>query len=326
MGLSRTPTKHEGDITMSEMVALNHEKVNLKDISHKDKAWDKHKKKADIVSKLYFIYSDNPRDDRRAEKIRDCAGFLRFGRDDTGTLNLIEARFCHKRACPVCQWRRSLMMKAKFYLNLPDILLKYPNARFIFLTLTVKNCELKDLRTTIQKMNKNFTYLMKQEYFKKVVIGYVKNVEVTKSENGTAHPHFHVLLAVIPSYFSGEYYKSQIKWRELWKEQMKLDYLPQVDVRIPKANDDTHNYIQELLKYPVKESDIDVRSKWFISYCEQVHHLRFISTGGIFKGIIKEVPVSDDELINTNPDEGKKAIEIMDFVWNRIDKHYQRKF
>lgn len=311
---------------MSEIIAVSKQKVNLRDISRRDKVWDTHKAKSDIVSKLYSKYSNNPRDDRRAEKIRDCAGFLRFAKDQFNTLHLIEAHFCHKRACPVCQWRRSLMLKAKFYANLPEVMKQNPNTRYIFLTLTVKNCELSDLRSTIKQMNTAFSNLMKLEMMKKIVLGYCRNVEVTKADDNKAHPHFHVLLAVKSSYFSSEYYISHAKWAKLWQNVLRVDYLPVVDVRIPRSDKENHNVVQELLKYPVKESDIDIKSKWFIDYVEQVHHLRFISTGGILKDIVKDVqPKTDDELINVSEDqEDHNITEILNFKWNRPTKHYKR--
>lgn len=312
---------------MSEIIAVNKQKVNLRDISRRDKVWDTHKAKADIVSRLYHKYADSPRDHKRSLKIKDCAGFLRFGRDSyDGTLHLIEAHFCHKRACPICQWRRSLMLKAKFYSNLPQVMNENPKARYIFLTLTVKNCELSELRSTIQMMNKAFDRMMKLEYMKKVVLGYCRNVEVTKADDEKAHPHFHVLLAVSPSYFSSENYLSQIKWKKLWQECLRIDYSPVVDVRIPQTDQDKNNVVKELLKYPVKEADIDIKSKWFLDYCEQVHHLRFISTGGILKNIVKDIqPQTDQELIKLNEEsEDHKITELLDFKWDRPSKHYKR--
>ena len=311
---------------MSEIIAVSKQKVNLRDISRRDKVWDSHKAKADIVSKLYIKYADNPRDHKRSLKIKDCAGYLRFAKDQYNTLHLIEAHFCHKRACPICQWRRSIMLKAKFYANLPQVLNDNPKVKFIFLTLTIKNCDLSDLRSTIKQMNTAFSNMMKLEMMKKIVLGYCRNVEVTKAEDNKAHPHFHVLLAVKSSYFSSDYYISQAKWAKLWRDCLRVDYIPVVDVRKPNTDKEKQNIVKELLKYPVKEADIDIKSKWFIEYCEQVHHLRFISTGGILKDIVKDVPkATDDEMINTSQeDQEHSIIDILDFKWDRPTKHYKR--
>ena len=52
-----------------------------------------------------------------------------------------------------CQWRRSLMWKAKAYKILPRIVEAYPSHRFLFLTLTVKNTDITILNQTLKQMN-----------------------------------------------------------------------------------------------------------------------------------------------------------------------------
>lgn len=309
---------------MSEIIRQNHSKVNLRDYSKKDKIWDKHKAKADVVAKLYDRFGDSPRDRKRASKVRDCAGTLRFGRDEFGVFHLLEARYCKNyKLCPVCQWRRSLMLKAKFYTNLPEIIRQNPTVRFISLTLTVKNPLLSDLRATLKLMNKAFNNMMKLERMKNV-IGYVRNVEVTKPEDEMyCHPHFHILLAVKSTYFKADNYITQAEYRSLWRDSLKVDYLPDVHVSIVRG--DINKYVNEVLKYAVKENDIDKNSTWFIKYVEQVHRLRFISTSGILKGVVKEAENdTDDELIKMTDTNGEKAVEILDFKWNRPVKKYQR--
>ncbi|MBW4451812.1 MAG: protein rep [Nostoc indistinguendum CM1-VF10] len=64
-------------------------------------------------------------------------------------LKLSDARFCRVRHCPVCQWRRSLMWKARAYKILPQVVTDYPNYRWLFVTLTVKNCQIKEFSTSI---------------------------------------------------------------------------------------------------------------------------------------------------------------------------------
>ena len=114
----------------------------LADLSPKDKPWDLHRSQAQDVQAIYATAADF---ERYAERISQCSGLLRFGchpDPDTGEvrLRLREARFCRVRHCPVCQWRRSLMWLARFYQSLPAIQHKYPTARWLFLTLTVRNC------------------------------------------------------------------------------------------------------------------------------------------------------------------------------------------
>jgi len=315
---------------MSEMVTRNGEKVNLRDISRRDKIWDSKKSKADIVSLVYTKYGTSPRDENRARRLKECAGFLRFGRSEDNKLHLVQAHFCRNwKSCPICQWRRSLMYKARFYSNMPNILMSYPDARYIFLTLTVRNCKIQELRKTIQWMNQAFNYLTRKSFFKKSFLGYIKNVEVTRAEDGKAHPHFHILLMAKESYFSGKNYLSKIKWQNLWRYYLKIDYDPIIDIRTPDTKKKIQENIKELLKYPLKEADMDIRTKWFYDYTEQVHKLRFISTGGILKNIMKDSePTTDEELINVDEEHQKTdAIkELLSFKWYRKAKRYKRVF
>ena len=49
-------------------------------------------------------------------------------------------------------------------------------------------------------MSESFARLRKKEQWIKIVKGYIRALEITVSENGTLHPHYHVLLQVSPSY------------------------------------------------------------------------------------------------------------------------------
>src|SRR5436189_2318856 len=108
----------------------------LTDVSLKDKPWDKHRFEADQVKGLYCGTTF----DRYAERIDNCSGLLEFSfllNSETSEigLKLKTARFSRVRHCPVCQWRRSLVWRARFFQALPKIRKEYPMARFLFLTL-----------------------------------------------------------------------------------------------------------------------------------------------------------------------------------------------
>ncbi|WP_425333843.1 protein rep, partial [Klebsiella pneumoniae] len=74
-------------------------------------------------------------------------------------IKLKSAHFCRVRHCPVCQWRKSLMWKARYWKALPEIQSKYPSGRWLFFTLTVRNCEITEVKNTIQNMHKAFIKL-----------------------------------------------------------------------------------------------------------------------------------------------------------------------
>ena len=53
-------------------------------------------------------------------------------------------------------------------------------------------------------------------------------------EKMMAHPHFHALLLVKPSYFTINYIK-QGDWVEMWAKALRADYSPSVNVKAVKA-------------------------------------------------------------------------------------------
>lgn len=305
-----------------------HDKFYLTDVSPKDKPWDVHRLQADQVRDLYrtTVY------DRYADRISSCSGLLEFGfllNPETAEigLKLKTARFCRVRHCPVCQWRRQLVWRARFFQALPKLRSHYPTARFVFLTLTVRNCQLSDLRLTLAHMNKSWQRLSERKAFP--AIGWLKSVEVTKSTDATAHPHFHVLLMVPASYF-GEGYLSQSKWAVMWQEALRVDYTPIVNVKAVKPKkgateetiaDQLAKALCETLKYSVKPDDLVADQAWLVELTTQLHKTRAVAVGGVFKEFI-----SDDEpedLINVDEENNDSSPEnSVWFGWREMLNRY----
>ncbi len=234
------------------------------------------------------------------------------------------------------------MWKAKFYEALPELLESYPKARWLFLTLTVRNCDVTELRQNIQLMNKAWGRLVKKTVWKDV-LGWVRTVEITRSDSevGNAHPHFHVLLMVRPGYFSRGYVSAEC-WGTAWKEAMRLGYVPQVNVQAVRSGgklvksvdvETMREAVGEVLKYAVKPSDVldgaddEDSAKWFLELTRQTHKLRFIASGGALKDVFKEEK-SNEELIHTEGDQSSEADEGEEklfFSWNSGKKKYRRK-
>lgn len=306
--------------------------ITLDQLSEKDKPWRTHKTENSAVRKI-FATTDRHR--KKAGRMKHCGEFLRFGLFDNGQdeleLHLTKANFCRVRYCPICEWRKSLLWKSRFYNALPEILGKAPTARWIFLTFTVQNCEITDLRKTIQSMNTAWNRIVKHTVFENI-IGWVRKVEITRSKDGTAHPHFHVVAMVRPSYFTGHGYIKQAEWVAAWRKAARLDYDPVVDVRIVKRKNAEDNGpadagIKEVLKYSVKPSDMTQDLQWFLTMAEQTHRLRFIATGGLLKDILKDdEPLTNDDLIHADDkrDEEKEELadRILTFLWSDDASNY----
>lgn len=241
----------------------------------------------------------------RLQQMRDCASYLIFSEKE-GKKKLTDANFCRIRLCPICNWRKSLKLFAQVSEITDVILNEKPTARFIFLTLTVKNPKADELKKTLNSMNEGFKYLVQKsrnfapaKLLKENLMGYLKAIEITyNAKSDSYHPHFHILLEVRPSYFGKGYIKRE-KYQEMWKQALKLDYLPQVDVRVVKNA--TSRAIAELSKYPVKTADLlklkneSQAVDALITLHNSMHNRRLITFGGDFKKIRARLKLDDIE-------------------------------
>lgn len=299
----------------------------LSDVSLHDKPWDIHRANADSVSRLY----ENSDLDSYSTRIQQCSKLLGFAlqAQDDGELKfrLQQARFCRVRHCPVCQWRRSLMWRARFFCAVPKVLEDHPKARWVFLTLTVRNCPLESLRDTLGEMNKAWKRVVQSKKFP--AMGFVRSTEVTRSAAGEAHPHFHCLLLVKASYFSSGYINQQ-EWREIWQKALRVDYLPVVNVKAvrgrPGSSPESGLAIAllETLKYGVKEQDLLSDAAWLQELTKQLHKTRAVSVGGVLKQYINEEEPEDlihseDEEIDLN----NSDVNVW-FGWREMVKRYAK--
>ena len=306
--------------------------IYLTDVSPKDKPWDAHRAAADHVKELYrqVDYSSY------ANRMQQCSSLLGFilAAGDEGELQfrLRTAHFCRVRHCPVCQGRRSLKWRAKFFQALPKIGEDYPTARWVFLTLTVRNCPLSELRGTLKQMGEAWHRLSRRKGFP--ALGWVRSVEVTRSPDGTAHPHYHCLMAVPASYF-GKGYLKQSEWTELWQQALRVNYTPVVNVKAVKAKFQSaeapeqqaiYQAICETLKYTVKESDLVFDAQWLRELTEQLHNTRAIATGGILKQYFSDDEPEDLINIDESPDVLVDDEEVKFwFEWAEMIKRYRKK-
>ena len=264
--------------------------LGLSEVSPKDKTWDKHRANVDLVAAHYAV-GEKGYCDRYAQRVSNCSNWLKFqlipSAEGILKLKLSDARFCRVRYCPVCQWRRSMLWKAKAYKILPNVVADYPKYRWLFMTLTVKNCQIQELRKTLDGINRAFKRLTELKAWS--AKGWIKSVEVTKGRDGvTAHPHLHILAMVMPSYFSHGYL-SQTKWVELWQQCLRVDYKPIIHVSAIAGHHDPKIIVPEILKYQVKESDLVADGEWFLELTRQMHQTRGIAVGGVLRRYMREL-------------------------------------
>jgi plasmid rolling circle replication initiator protein Rep len=317
---------------MLQTYSTQSELVCLTDFSPSEKPWDTHGAERDQVQELYKR-SRHP----YADRMTTCSQLLDFAlkfQPDTEELKarLQSARFCRVRFCPVCQWRRMLRLRAKFLQTIPRVITDFPTYRFLFLTLTVRNCDLNELRSTVSLMNKAWSKMSRDRCPWWPGVGWVRSLEVTRSTDGTAHPHFHALLMVPASYFSYGYI-TQAQWTDYWKKAMKLDYTPIVHVKPVKPrpgateNEGMASALCEVIKYSTKPADLYSDESFLLGITKQLHKTRAIATGGLLKDYLKvEEWEDEDDLVHVDGEEDTGEVFATFLAhWNTKVKRYQIK-
>ena len=260
---------------------------NSKDLS-KEKPWNLSRSKVQAVASYY----EQEGYTQYADRLNNCSQILDFrsyfeSDNETPDLKILSAKFCRVRYCPMCQWRRSLMWKAKTYKILPKIIETFPKYRWFFITFTLKNCHITNLKEVLNHMNKSFKRLTDLKAFPGR--GWIKSVEVTQGQDGTsAHPHIHCLLMTPSSYVSGRNYISCTKWREMWGQCLRVDYSPVVDVQVIDTRNSSLDLIPQIVRYLTKENRLVDDPSWFLEFHRQTHKTKAITTGGILKSYFSE--------------------------------------
>lgn len=284
---------------------------------------------------------------RSFERVYQCAEVLKFIEQQDGTRKLYQSYFCKNKLCPICNWRRSMKYAYQAELVVNEAMKRHPKGRFLFLTLTIKNVNGKELNRSISEMGRAFNRLFKYKKVDKNVLGYLRATEVTYSnEYYNYHPHLHVLIFVRTNYFKGGEYLNQEEWTNLWAKAMKLEYTPVVDIRAVKSKkenvdkkDGLKKAILETAKYPVKPFDMEEdKDGHMIVYSEEtklkitddlmdgLYRKRQIGFGKLFKEIKADLKLDDIEegnLVQTGLDENSESMgrEIVAF-WNWERKNY----
>lgn len=295
-----------------------------KSASGKSRNWALHKLNSGYISLAYEEI-----DPKKSERMKDCANWLAFWRKEDGTMKLHDARFCRVRLCPICQWRRSL----KTFAQMSQVLdvASADGYQFIFLTLTVRNCDGSELSSELSHLLLSFNRLMKYKDVLTAVKGYYRGCEVTHNTlSDEYHPHLHVILAVRSGYFSGKTYLSQARWAELWQRALQVSYTPIVDVRKCKGGSKA---IAEACKYAVKPSDVinfddwDMTVETLRTLDKALENRRFIGLGGVLKDIHKKLHLDDMEdgdLVHVDGQETEQPTEEeIVFFWNGYSQYEQ---
>ncbi|HAM9333077.1 protein rep [Salmonella enterica subsp. enterica serovar 1,4,[5],12:i:-] len=251
---------------------------------------------------------------KRGERSLNCAQ-QRYIVVVNGKAHTVFTHRCRSRHCQNCQRIKAFVWQEKMKEIFPDLISKYPNHKYLFITFTVKNPKLKNLKSVLICMSRAYAKMFQRKAFKKWFVGDIRSTEITRGNSGEdeAHPHFHALICVHPTYFKGSNYMSADVWGQNWGECLESEFkkegleynaadypkgFPRVDIRLAKSadrkTDITNKNITEhgeqlinyVLKYSVKGSDLLKNGKadaWFWEFDKQVKNIRMIAASGDIK-------------------------------------------
>lgn len=278
----------------------------------------------------------------KVNRTYQCGSYLEFKKyDGVPGMKLSGAYFCSVRLCPMCSWRRSLKIYAQVS-KVMNALESEKDYRYLFVTLTVKNCAGRDLSKTITDLLAGFNRLMARMKYKDTPFkGWFRALEVTHNwERNDYHPHIHMIWVVNKSYFKdSKVYVSQKKLTEMWQKSMKINYTPRVDMRVVSSSKKTEGCGEKYLKIVAEVAKYTAKSKDYLyRYAEKtkkdsrgrpkkkseeeinrltdeavatldqaLHRRRLVAYGGIWKELHKKLNLKDaeedDDLINVEEDE-----------------------
>ena len=198
---------------------------------------------------------------------------------------------CNARLCPWCEWRRSKVWRARLFDGLALFEEQHVHWRAVFLTLTVKNCRITELKETIKAMNKAWDRMKKCSFWptdywlRRTEVTVEKHLDGSElNEEPWVHPHFHVLLLVPPSYF-GKGYVKKTEWQKQWMMALRVDYVPVVDVRAAYKRGtkgsggsvSSFDAVIESSKYLLKAASVQKLGPWLTELHHQLARLRLTS-------------------------------------------------
>jgi plasmid rolling circle replication initiator protein Rep len=315
----------------------------------------------------HYASSGHPNHFSLAERMLNCSPDLNFRVFIEITIERViakvsieNARWCRCRHCPMCQLAKSRKQRAHLFKSfaVADLSIE----KYVFLTLTVNNVPLNELRATLNKMSKAWHNLFKRSTFP--AVGFLRSMEVTmqrqrmpwdtkknsgppvRSKDGQlmCHPHFHIE----EDYFQKGFKKTE--WfAAQWASALKVDYNPIVHIKkIRAASDgDFSKALMETCKYTVKPADFydDVIPKmsnpkhqllankvfseakphsaeWLYGITEQLDGLRSYATGGSIKQICNVAKLNQIDDTCDSDDEQSQLGRLIRGVWNDKRKRF----
>lgn len=194
---------------------------------------------------------------------------------------------CKNRFCLPCSHVRSMLYISRIVERMREI----EGHRYYFLTLTLRDMEnLSKMINMIRECWLRFYNTDKEirKKFKQRFDGYIKSIEVKRgSGSGKWHVHIHMLLSQDENKeFEKDYYWIKEGWKKVTKGEGS--------VFIKQAKGEVIDIALELVKYILKPGEY--KASDYEEIIPALEGVRQISTGGIFRGMNKQVEYDMDHV------------------------------
>jgi plasmid rolling circle replication initiator protein Rep len=241
----------------------------------------------------YLATMGNRRDWERAEKLTTCCRELYcdvdYRPERKRFWRVVDTNLaCGLRECPMCRWRRSGRRWKEAYQGFPELRKSYPTGRFLHVTLTDRNVALEEVPEAVGRLKKGQRKLLRRKAIRHQ--GYLWGVEVTRSADGAANQHIHLLLMVPAGFLSGRHYLSRSAWQELWRVCLGVDFDPEVPVRPLQSvsEEGLREEVANVAGYACKAPDQKMVSdpEWYLRYLDN-RRGNWYGKGGAFREYFK---------------------------------------
>jgi len=302
--------------------STNNKNVTLSSVSSNGNRITERKKESFKTANSFIIrgkIEENETLTKRGERSLNCAQ-QRYVVVVNGKAHTVFTHRCRSRHCSNCQRIKAYVWQMKMQEIIPELSINFKNGKYLFITFTVKNPKITNLRLVLKCMSRAYAKMFQRKAFR-FVVGGIRSTEITRGKSGDdeAHPHFHAIICLKTTYFKKENYLSADDWGKHWGECLQSEYekegldynekdypkgFPRVDIRVAKSADGkqeiTNKNIAEhgeqlinyVLKYSIKGSDLlknGKADKWFFEFDKQVKGIRMIAPVGVVKTMLGEL-------------------------------------
>jgi hypothetical protein len=267
-------------------------------------------------------------------RIRASGEYIKISTDENEK-NKISKQLSMIRNEPLTAHHLQQKTWAQFNANLPVLLEKNPNHVWLFITLTIPNCHVENLRSQYEYLNLSFANLLKMKELKKYFsqngqyyknkngernCGYFKILEASKStEFNHCKPHLHVLFHMPRNFEDSKNYISTNKLQKLWMKACNINYLLHVNIVRIENDEDLVLNVAGFSSYMTKPHNILEYSKnYIIKYLQQIENFKLSTYSGTLKIINKS---SDYQKSDSPHDDNNYKCMKYNIYSNKYEEH-----